>query len=121
MDNRRKEMRKKVMAFTPVRDSGRGILLGYLNDLTMQGAMVMGEKPLEIHSQISLSIELPGDLPGISARRMTIPARVTRCMQDEFGPREFDIGFEFTAIDPEQTKIIQALLERYHFRYQPEQ
>jgi hypothetical protein len=118
MDDRRKEMRKKLMAFTPVRDAGRGSLLGYLGDLTLQGAMVVGEKPLELHSQVTLAIDLPGDLPGISARRMTIPARVARCVQDEEGSREFDLGFEFMEIDPEQTQIIQALLERYHFRYQ---
>ena len=118
MDDRRKEMRRKLMAFTPVRDSDRDILLGYLGDLTLQGAMVVGEKPLEIHSQVTLILDLPGDLPGISARRMSIPARVARCVQDEEGSREFDLGFEFTGIKPEQTKIIQALLERYHFSYE---
>jgi hypothetical protein len=121
MDNRRKEMRKKVMAFTPVRDSARGVLLGYLGDLTLQGAKLVGEKPLELHAQITLVFDLPGDLPGISARRMTIPAKLARCVQNKEGPREFDLGFEFTGIDPEQTRIIQAILERYHFRYQPEE
>ena len=95
MDDRRKEMREKVMAFTPVRDLDRDILLGYLGDLTLQGAMVVGEKPLEIHLQVTLDIDLPGDLPGISARRMTIPARVARCVPDEEGAREFNIGFKF--------------------------
>jgi hypothetical protein len=118
MDDRRKEMRKKMMAFTPVRDLDRDILLGYLGNLTLQGAMVIGEKPLEIHSQVTLAIDLPNDEPGIPARRMTIPARVARCALDEEGSREFNLGFEFMRIDPEQIEIIQALLERYHFRYQ---
>jgi hypothetical protein len=121
MDDRRKEMRKKLMAFSPVYDKERGNVLGYLADLTLQGAKVVGEKPLELHSRITLAIDLPGDLPGISAKHMNIPAQVARCMQDEDGPREFDLGFEFTGINPEQTQIIQALLERYHFRYQPEE
>lgn len=121
MDERRKETRKKLMAFAPVRDASRDILLGYLADLTLQGAMVIGEKPLELHSQVTLSINLPGDLPGISIQQIKIPARVARCVQDEFGSREFDLGFEFIGLDLEQTKIIQALLNRYHFRYEPDE
>jgi hypothetical protein len=115
MDEHRKETRKKLMAFTPVYDPDRGIVLGYLGDLTFQGAMVVGEKPLDVNSKATLEIEFHDGLPGISARRMTIPARVVRCVQDPDGPHEFDIGFEFTGIDAEHTKIIQALLERYHF------
>jgi hypothetical protein len=121
MDNRRKEMRKKVMAFTLVRDAERGSLLGYLGDLTLQGAKVIGEKPLELHSRVTLSVDLPDDLPGISARQMTIAALVAHCVKDEEGPREFDLGFEFAGINPEQTRVIQAILERYHFRYEPEE
>ena len=117
MDDHRKETRKKLMAFTPVNDPDRGILLGYLGDLTFQGAKVIGEKPLAINSQATLEIEFHDDLPGISARRMTIPARVVRCVQDVESPREFDIGFEFTSPEAEHTKIIKALLERYQFRF----
>jgi hypothetical protein len=120
MNEHRKETRKKLMAFTPVYDPDRGILLGYLGDLTFKGAMVVGEKPLEVNSQATLEIEFHDDLPGISTRRMTIPARVVRCVQDAEGHREFDIGFEFTNIDAEHTKIIQALLERYHVHSQSE-
>ena len=116
MTERRKEDRKKVMAFTPVYDLDRGSLLGYLGDLTFQGAMVIGEKTLEIDKQITLVIEFPGDLPEISTSRMVIPARVARCDQDE-APRSFKIGFEFIDIKPEHTKTIKALLERYHFRH----
>ena len=121
MDDRRKETRKKVMAFTPVRDSSRGVLLGYLGDLTMQGAKVIGEKPLELRSQVTLAIDLPSELPGISARRLVIPAQVARCVQDQDGPHEFDLGFQFIQVNAEQAKIIQALLDRYHFRHQTEE
>jgi hypothetical protein len=101
------------MAFTPVYDSRQGIILGYLADLTLQGAMVIGEHALDSDSQLTLTIEFPGELEGISARRMTIPARVARCVPDE-GPHSFKIGFEFPEMDPENEKIIQALLARYH-------
>jgi hypothetical protein len=117
MEDRRKERRKKMMAFTLVHDSQRGTVLGYLGDLTMQGAMVIGEHALENDSRITLAIQFPGELDGIAAQRMTIPARVARCIPDE-GPQSFMIGFEFTEMDPEHAKMVQALLDRYHFRHQ---
>lgn len=117
MSERRKEDRKKMMAFTPVYDLDRGSLLGYLGDLTIQGAMVIGEKTLEINKQITLAIEFPGNLPEIATSRMVISARVARCDHDEV-PQSFKIGFEFVGIKPEHTKVIKALLERYHFRHQ---
>jgi hypothetical protein len=118
MEDRRKERRKKLMAFTPVYDSDRRSVVGYPGDLTMRGAMAVGEHPLEIDSRLTLAIEFPGELEGIAAHRMTIPARVARCVPDE-APHSFMIGFEFIEVDPEHAKMIQALLDRYHFRHQP--
>lgn len=117
MDDRRKETRKKLMAFTLVHDAQHGTLLGYLGDLTMQGMMVIGEHALEKGTHLTLAIEFPGELDGVATRRMTIPAHVARCVPDE-APNSFMIGFEFMDISPEHAKMIKALLERYHFRHQ---
>jgi len=116
MSERRKETRRKLMAFTPVYDMEKGVLLGYLGDLTLQGAMVIGAKQQEVDRQTTLKIEFQDELPGITTRRMTIPARVARCDRDE-SPNSYKIGFEFTEVKPEHTQIIEALLERYHFRH----
>ena len=116
MSERRTEARKKVMAFTPVHDMKKGILLGYLGDLTLKGAMVIGAKSQEVDRQITLKIEFQDELSGIATKRMTIPARVVRCNRDE-SPNSYKIGFEFTDVEPENKQIIEALLERYHFRH----
>ena len=116
MSERRKETRKKVMAFTPVYDANKKRLLGYLGDLTLQGAMVIGAKTMEVDKQLTLKIEFQDDLPGIATRHLTIPARVARCDRDE-SPNSYKIGFEFTDIQLEHYDIIEALLERYHFRH----
>ena len=116
MSERRKETRRKLMAFTSVYDLDKKRLLGYLGDLTLQGAMVIGAKPLQVNKQIILDIEFQDELPGIMTKHMTLPARVARCDRDE-SPNSYKTGFEFTAIQPEHTRIIQALLERYHFRH----
>ena len=115
MSEQRKETRRKLMAFTPVYDSTQNILLGYVEDLTLLGVMVVGERLLEINKERVLKIEFPNDLPDVTASRITIPARVAWCKQDE-SQRYFNIGFEFTEVKPEQMKIFQAILERYQFR-----
>ena len=117
MDNRRKETRKKLMAFTPVYTS-QGRLLGFLENLTLQGAMVIGEKPLAVDTHERLLIEFSDELPGAFTRQITINARVARCAKEEDSPRNYNIGLEFVETDSEQMEIIQSLLNRYHFRHQ---
>jgi hypothetical protein len=114
---RRKEPRKKLMAFTPVYDHSKGSLLGYIRDLTLQGVLVVGEKKLDVDAQVPLMFELPGGLPGILATRLNMSSRVARCEYDQ-SSQTYQIGFEFIEVEPEKTKIIQALLQRYHFRHQ---
>lgn len=114
--NRRKEARKTVMKFTPVYDADKGRLLGYLRDLTLQGALVIGEKTMEVDTITTLKFNLPEDLPKIDANHLTIAARVARCIKDE-SPGSYKIGFEFKDIQLDQADIIEALLERYHFRH----
>ena len=115
-DERRKEARKMVMKFTPVYDLDQGKLLGYLRDLTLQGALVIGEKTMEVNTQVTLNFDLPDDLPNIAAKHLTISARVARCIKDE-SPNSYKLGFEFKDINSEQTQIIETVLERYHFRH----
>jgi hypothetical protein len=115
-NERRKESRKKLMAFTPVYDQDKNILLGYIQDLTQQGVLVIGEKKAEVNTITTLAFELPGGLPSITAIRLIISARVARCEADE-SSLTYKNGFEFTGVTPEQASILHALLERYHFRH----
>jgi len=115
--DRRQEARKIVMAFTPVYNLQNGRLLGYLHDLTMKGAQVNGEKKLEVNATMTLSIQLPNDLPNVTATHLNIEARVARCIATPETVNSFETGFEFKEPNSEQTQIIGAILERYHFRH----
>lgn len=116
MDNRRRETRRKLMAFTPVYDLHPRTLLGYLGDLSLRGALVIGEKLITINKQTMLEIDFPSDLPDINVIPVTIPGRFAWCHQDE-SPHHFNIGVEFTEVTPEQAELFQQILERYHFRH----
>jgi len=90
MQERRKEQRKNLMAYTQVFDLYGGYLLGYLGDLHLNGAMVIGNKLMTENMELTLAIELPDDLPNISVPRITIPARVAWYQQD-ISPEFFNV------------------------------
>ena len=114
MQERRKIQRKNLMAYTQVFDLAGGILRGYLGDLHLQGAMVIGEKLMKENTEITLAIELP-ILPDISMSRITIPARVAWSQQD-ISPEFFNIGFEFKEVTPKQNTVIESIMQNYEFR-----
>ena len=114
MQERRKEQRKNLMAYTQVFDLSGGGLLGYLGDLHLNGAMVIGEKLMTENTEITLAIELP-ILPNISTPRINIPARVAWSQQD-ISPEFFNIGFEFKEVSPVQNTVIEAIMQNYEFR-----
>jgi len=114
MQERRKVQRKNLMAYTQVFDLTGGFLLGYLGDLHLNGAMVIGNKEMTENAEITLAIELP-DLPNIGMSRITLPARVAWCQQD-ISPDFFNVGFEFKEVTPSQNKVIGAIMENYEFR-----
>lgn len=117
MQDRRKEPRKNLMAYTQVFDLYGGYLIGNLGDLTLKGAMVISELTMEENTELTLAIELP-ELPDINDSRMTISARVAWCQQD-LSPEYFDLGFEFNNPTPEQKKVVQAIIDNYEFRRDP--
>lgn len=114
MSEHRKEDRRKVMTFTPVYDHSDGTLLGYLGDLTLQGALMVSEKPVEPDRIITLAIEFR-ETSEIPSTRMTIPARVAWCRQEEH-LTYYNTGFEFLEMTPRNKGVIETILERYQFR-----
>ena len=115
MSDQRKEIRKKLIAFTPVYDTNQKALLGYVRNLSLLGLMVVGEKTVEINTDRLLKIEFPNDLPDLTSTQVTIPARAVWCRQDE-GLKYYNIGFEFPLVTPEHAAIFEAIMARYQFR-----
>ena len=114
MRERRKQPRKQLMSYTQVFDLYGGFLIGYLGDMNLLGVMVISRRSMPINTTLTLAIELP-ELEGITATRMTIPARVAWC-QPDLSPDYFNVGFEFRGLQREQEKIVQAIMDHYEFR-----
>ena len=115
-NNRRMETRRKLMAFTPVYDLHPRLLLGYLGDITLRGALIIGTSLATINKETELEINFPSELPDVSVLKTVIPARIAWCRKDE-SPDYYNIGVQFTAVSPENEATVQYILDRYHFRY----
>lgn len=116
MQERRKQTRKDLMSYSQVFELYHGKLIGYLGDINLLGAMVIGDEPLDVNTQLTISIQLP-ELPDITATRMALPIRVAHC-QEDLSPEYFNIGLEFTLVTDKQKKIIEAIVDNYEFRRQ---
>ena len=114
MGNHRKEERKKIMSFTPVYDLDKNTLLGYIGDLTLQGALVIGEKPVEVKEQTAFAIDFP-ETPDFPARRMKILARVA-WSRHESDAQYYDTGIEFQDLSEQNKEMLEAILARYQYR-----
>ncbi len=113
MSKLRMERRRKIMTFTPVYDLDAKVLLGYLGDLTLKGALLVSEKPVEIDRKLSLAIEFReiSEKPG---KRMTISARVAWCKQ-ETNRTYYNAGLEFMGLTEPKKRAIQEILGKYQF------
>jgi Tfp pilus assembly protein PilZ len=116
MSEHRSESRKKLLSFTPVYDSKTRNLLGYMGNLTVRGAMVIGERPMALNQEILLAIEFPDTLADITVPNIILHGRVAWCQLDESSPQNYNIGFEFTDATPTHTKIFQTIIDHFDFR-----
>lgn len=116
LNNRRIERRRKLMAFTPVYDLHPRLLLGYLGDMTLRGALIIGTSLVTVNKETTLEIQFPSELPGVPRLKAIIPVRIAWCRQDE-SPQYYNIGVQFTEVSPETEDVLINILERYHFRY----
>lgn len=114
MSELRKDERKKMVAFMPVYELHQNRLIGYLGDLTLQGALVVGETALEVGKRMTLGIEFR-PTPETPLTRMVFTVRVAWSRQ-EGNNRECNNGVEFIELSKEKKELIEAILERYQFR-----
>jgi Tfp pilus assembly protein PilZ len=115
MSEQRKSKRRKIMAFTPVYNQARTILYGYIGDLTMMGALVIGEKQLEVGTESVFVIDFP-ETPEFSARKMRVMAKV---IWDKWDPdkQSYRSGIEFQNISETNKTILESLLARYIYHH----
>lgn len=114
MNERRNLPRKYLIVYSRVFERTMGKLLGYLADLSVEGAMIISEDQLEVGRHMSLRFDLP-DVNAFERNSLNLNARIARCDSD-ISPGFFNIGFEFQEVNEEQKAIILKMMDMYEFR-----
>ncbi|MBI5954570.1 MAG: PilZ domain-containing protein [Chloroflexi bacterium] len=112
MSRLRMERRRKLINFTPVYDVHTSTVLGYLGDLTLKGALMVSEKPVETGRTLTLAIEFR-DTPETSpSMHMIISARVAWCKLEDHHTY-YNVGMEFLEVTKQNRETIEKVLEKY--------
>lgn len=114
MSERRRIPRKYLVIYSRVFDRKSGKVLGYLSDLTLEGAMIIGEQSVEKGHLFTLRVDLP-EAAAFPQRHIDLEAEAMWCKPD-IDPNFFNTGFRFTAPPEEQRAILTHMIEMYEFR-----
>jgi c-di-GMP-binding flagellar brake protein YcgR len=104
------------MTFTPVYDVRRNILLGYLGDLTLKGALLVSETPVETGRILNMAVEFREASDTPPSTRMVISARVVWCKLEEHRTY-YNVGMEFLELTEQDKRAIEAILEKYEISH----
>jgi hypothetical protein len=112
-DERRKFKRRYIMYYSRIFDRRTGRVIGYIVDLTPEGAMIISEEAVEPGSIFRLRMDLPEDLS--NKGYIYFEARSVWCQRD-IDPNFWDIGVQLTSIEADDVALIERMVAEYGFR-----
>ncbi len=107
MEERRKLKRRYLMFYSRVFDTRKGVLLGYLCDLTVEGAMLISEAPIPTGVLFSLRMDLPESFYP-QRTYLQFEARSIWCRPD-IDPLFYNTGFHLLEMSPEDAAAIEQI------------
>jgi hypothetical protein len=113
MHERRKHPRKDLLLFASVYDSSSGRVIGTLLYITLEGAMVLSQNKIDSGEVMELHIKLPENF--VQKHELIFTANSRWCAPD-INPEFFDVGYQFANVSDEDSRIIQAIIEKYGFK-----
>ena len=109
-DNRRKLERKYLTYFSRVLDRRNNKLLGYLYDLTIEGAMVVGEVELPTGKTLPARIDLPEGL--CPKKYLDIEAYVVWSSPNE-EDGTYKSGLRLMNTHPDEVEMLDCLIDHF--------
>ena len=110
--NRRKHERNDLVLFLSVFDRKTGDHIGYLGDITSEGAMSLTEEQFSLCTELQMNVESPPDEPADDF--IAVDACCVRCIQDD----NFifhNCGIHFTLINADDIGKINNIIELLKF------
>ena len=82
-------------------------------DITHRGVRIVSQEPISEGQAIRLRLELTSELA--EKAFLEFPTRTKWCLPD-LEPSLYNIGFEILELSPEDTLILQKIINTYGFR-----
>ena len=101
------------MYYSRVFNRQTGELLGHLIDITPGGAMIISDVPIPLNQLFRLRMDVPEKI--IEKAALDFEARSVWCDRD-VNPDFFDTGFQMVNITPEDSAVIEQMIDDYGFR-----
>lgn len=114
MQERRKSKRRFIMYYTRVFDRSTGAVLGYLIDLSPQGAMVVSEEPFVAHKLYRLRMDVPEEFEIRAC--LDFEAVCVWSRTDTADPRFYESGLHLQEVPGEDVALIERIIQEYGFR-----
>lgn len=109
MKNERRAQREVINYYLKVYEAGSGEFLGYLADVTREGAMIQSRDPIEPDHDFELRMELGEDLAG---EAICLKARSV-WDRKERNSIFHSTGFQFTHVEEQDAPKLEQLMQSY--------
>lgn len=106
----RRAQREVINRYLKVYDEQSNRFIGYLVDITPQGAMLQSNEPIEPDTSYDLRVELPEQIEG--SRHISVSARSV-WDKKETNALFYHTGFHFERAEAEDQERIKRLMETY--------
>jgi hypothetical protein len=117
-EERRKHIRPNLMYYSRAFDRRTGRVVGYIMDITPEGAMIISRSPIEPEYHFRLRMDLPEELS--DKPFIDFEARSVWCKRD-MDPHFWATGFQLTQIQPSNVELIERMVAEYSFHnHQPD-
>lgn len=113
MQERRKFKRRYLMYYSRIFDKSKGSVLGYIVDLTPEGAMILSEQPVEVGQRFDFRMDLP---EGIATKEFLDFEAESRWCSRDIDPNFWDTGLHLFNISEDDRLIIERMIQEYGFR-----
>ena len=110
---RRDIERRHLMFLLRVFDAETGAQLGCLTDISSEGLMLTGERPLTVDRIYRLQMHMP---PGVEHRRQFEFAATVAWVARDVHPAFYDIGFRELDMPDEQRSALEGMIEDFAMR-----
>jgi hypothetical protein len=110
---RRKFKRRYLMYYSRVYNRQTGEVIGYMVDLTPEGAMIISEEPIEVGKDFRLRIDMPEEISDKAS--LDFEATSVWCKPD-IDPHFYGTGFRILNLLEQDINLIERMIQEYGFR-----